>query len=132
MRIPELYITESELHGRGVFTGVPIAAESLIEICPVLVLPAKDMEAIKSTALYDYYFDWGENNDQPALALGHGSIYNHSYEPNARYLADFEQQTLSFYALRDIEAGEEIRVNYLGLPGEKGKLWFVDKGESKE
>ena len=124
MRIPELYIASSELHGRGVFTGVDIVKESLIEICPVLVLPAKDLEAIKKTMLYNYYFEWGEDYDQPAFALGHGSIYNHSYQPNARYLADFEQETISFYAIRDIKAGEEVTVNYLGLPGEKGRVWF--------
>ena len=127
MRIPELYITSSSLHGRGVFTGVAISQDSLIEVCPVLVLPAEDMKAIQSTKLYDYYFEWGEENNQPAIALGHGSIYNHSYEPNARYLVDFEMETISYYAIREIEAGEEITVNYLGRPSEKGKVWFKDQ-----
>ncbi len=130
MRIPGLYITSSDLHGRGVFTGVDIPMDSLIEICPVLVLPAKDMDAIKGTMLYNYYFEWGEANDQPAIALGHGSIYNHSYKPNARYLADLEQETLSFYAIRNILAGEEITVNYLGLPGERGNVWFENTVDS--
>ena len=57
------------------------------------------------------------------LALGFGSLYNHSYRPNARY-DDVGPQAKSFTALRDIAPGEEITVNYNGEPGRRKKVWF--------
>ena len=49
-----------------------------------------------------------------ALALGYGSLYNHSYQPNARY-DDQPAGAMTFTALRDIRAGEEITINYNNL-----------------
>ena len=48
-----------------------------------------------------------------ALALGYGSLYNHSYQPNAR-CEDVRPQTKRFVAIRDIQANEEITFNYGG------------------
>lgn len=123
-RIPSLFIAPSPLGGRGVFTAAPIPEGALIEICPVIALPGPDREFIDKTGLYDYYFLWGEDEGQCAVALGYGSLYNHSFEPNAEYRADFESLTLDFYALRDIGAGEEVTVNYNGDPARQEKLWF--------
>ena len=58
-----------------------------------------------------------------AVALGYGSLYNHSYQPNARY-DDVGRLTKVFSALRDIEPGEEITVNYNGKPGDRGPVGF--------
>ena len=58
----------------------------------------------------------------PALALGYGSLYNHSYRPNARY-EDVGPRTKSFLAIRDI-GGEEITVNYNGKPRSRTAVWF--------
>jgi SET domain-containing protein len=123
-RLPSLYIAPSPLGGRGVFTAEAIPAGSLIEICPVIVLSKKDCEQIHKTCLYDYYFLWGEEDEACALALGYGSLYNHSFEPNAEYSPDFETDTFEFLALNDISPGEEITVNYNGDPEEQAPLWF--------
>jgi hypothetical protein len=56
-------------------------------------------------------FEYGKG--KVALALGFGSLYNHSYKPNARY-DDAPSQVKEFRALRDIKAGEEITINYNG------------------
>ncbi len=124
-RIPSLYFAPSDLHGRGVFTAEALREGDLIEVCPVLVLPPSDREAIDATRLYHYYFLWGEKEDHYAFALGYGSLYNHAELPNARYAADYDQGTLSFYTIRPLPAGEEITVNYLGKSGLKRKLWFM-------
>ena len=58
-----------------------------------------------------------------ALALGYGSLYNHSYKPNARY-DDVGPQTKEFTALRDIQPGEEITVNYNAEPKSRSAVWF--------
>lgn len=123
-QIPSIYIADSELGGRGVFSSSPISADSIIEIAPVLLLPAEQRPLFDQTLIHDYYFIWGENDEALALLLGNGSLYNHSFQPNAEYRPDFSGQTMSFYALRDIAAGEEITVNYNGDPDGKGRFWF--------
>ncbi len=68
-----------------------------------------------------YVFEWTKKTS--AIALGYGSIYNHSFTPNARYY-DGRNQTKIFMAIRDIKAGEEITVNYNGDPKKKDKVDF--------
>ena len=38
MRNPSLYIAQSALGGRGVFTGAPIKKGDMFEVCPVIVM----------------------------------------------------------------------------------------------
>jgi hypothetical protein len=94
----------------------------VIERAPVLVLPVGEIdEEADWTGLWGYCFMWGEGT--VALALGYGSLYNHSYQPNARY-DDVGRQTKVFSALRDIAAGEEITVNYNGDPTDSSPVGF--------
>jgi hypothetical protein len=128
-RIPSLYVAPSKLGGRGVFTEDPLEAGDLIEICPVIVLPPTELPVIHGTRLHDYYFLWGDAQDACAIALGYGSLYNHAYEPNARYLIDYEHETIDFYCIRPIEGGEEITVNYNGEPDDGQPVWFDKKND---
>lgn len=105
--------------GRGVFARRPIAAGEVIERVPVVVIPYGENE--ENSGLAPYFFTWGEGT--VAMALGYGSLYNHSYRPNARY-DDVGSQTKVFTALRDIRAGEEITVNYNGDPDDRSPLGF--------
>lgn len=58
-----------------------------------------------------------------AIALGFGSIYSHSYEPNATYKKRFKNKTIDFIAIKDIKKGGEITVNYnYGNPEDKSAL----------
>ena len=123
-RIPSIHFAESPLGGRGVFTAEEIPEGSLIEICPVIVLPEEDLPAIHGTHLHDYYFLWGENDECCAIALGFGSLYNHAYMPNARYWVDQEEATISIYAIADIPAGAEITISYNGDPEDTTPVWF--------
>ncbi|MCA9064161.1 MAG: SET domain-containing protein-lysine N-methyltransferase [Planctomycetaceae bacterium] len=98
--------------GRGVFARKPISCGTVFEVVPVLVIPEKEvLDTDGSSFLADYVFEWKKG--KVALALGFGSLYNHSFTPNARY-DDHGRQTKSFRALRDIAAGEEITINYNG------------------
>ena len=124
-RIPSLYVAPSPLGGRGVFTAEVIPAGSVIEICPVIVLPKMQTALLDQTVLYDYYFLWGEREEEYAIALGYGSLYNHSYSPNAEYQADFDRNDLHFYALTAVAAGSELTVNYNGNPDDEGTVWFM-------
>ena len=97
--------------GRGVFALRPIAKGEVVERVPVIVFSAQDNEA--NPVLGHYVFAWGRGT--VALALGYGSLYNHSYSPNCRY-DDIGRQTKVFTALRDIAVGEELTINYHGSP----------------
>jgi SET domain-containing protein len=108
--------------GRGVFARRSICHGETIERVPVLVLPnAESRTASGPTPMSGYCFDWGRGT--VAVALGYGSLYNHSFQPNARY-EDERGQIKVFVAIRDIAPGEEILVNYNGEPEDKTPVWF--------
>lgn len=119
-----IYVAPSETHGMGVFAGRNIEEGEIIEICPVLLFPKSELVHMRQTVLDDYYFDWGDDGEWYALCLGYGSLYNHSYTPNAEYGMDFEAKTIDFYCIRHIEPGEEIFINYNGDVDNMEKVWF--------
>lgn len=116
-----VYIEHSPGKGRGVFARQPLAAGALIEVAPVIIVPIGQWEGMERTVLFDYFFAWGEHS---ALALGYGSLYNHSYVPNARFVKNLAADLIEFFALRDIKAGEEILINYNSDPADDSPLWF--------
>jgi uncharacterized protein len=112
--------------GRGVVAERHIPAGATIERPPVLVVPASEAPLIRDTRLAHYYFEWGDDCKQAAIALGYGSLYNHSYTPNARYEFRDAEECLEFIALRDIKLGEEITINYNNLgPSAANPLKFA-------
>ncbi|MBK9270192.1 MAG: SET domain-containing protein-lysine N-methyltransferase [Saprospiraceae bacterium] len=128
-RIPGLFVMHSEISGRGVFTAAKINSGDLIEVCPVIVIPENEVDVIHQTELHDYYFVWGKFDQEAAIALGFGSIYNHSYQPNAEFVYDEENGNIDFYAIEDILPGIEITVNYHGDPNCTDELWFDTTGK---
>jgi SET domain-containing protein len=101
--------------GRGVVALGHFGAGQTIERPPVIVIPREEVCLIRETHLAHYYYEWGEDDDEGAIALGYGSLYNHSYTPNARFEFHEAEQCLEFIALSDIEPGEEITINYNNL-----------------
>ncbi|MFX9097299.1 SET domain-containing protein-lysine N-methyltransferase, partial [Acinetobacter baumannii] len=61
MILPYLTIAPSAKGGRGVFATENIAANTIIEISPVLVLSAKERKIAEQTNLYNYFFEWGKS-----------------------------------------------------------------------
>jgi SET domain-containing protein len=101
--------------GRGVVALRAFAAGETIERPPVIVIPKSEAPMIRDTRLAHYYFEWGDDCQQAAIALGYGSLYNHSYTPNARYEFRESEECLEFIALCAIEPGEEVTINYNNL-----------------
>ncbi|PWU22921.1 SET domain-containing protein-lysine N-methyltransferase [Candidatus Cerribacteria bacterium 'Amazon FNV 2010 28 9'] len=125
----KIYLAPSRIPhaGRGVFARKHISEGDLIERCPVLELPTRDIPLLEKTLLHNYYFLWGEELSQVAIALGFGSLYNHSYSPNATYHKFMKKRYLEFIAIKDIAENEEITVNYNhGNPDDKSPLWMND------
>lgn len=128
-RLPFIFFGPSPLGGRGVFTAQPIEEGSLIEVCPVIVLPAEDLPLLHRTRLHDYYFLWGPEQRECAIALGFGSLYNHARAPNTEFVIDYEERTLDIYSRRRIEAGEELTISYNEREEKDYPLWFEPREE---
>ncbi len=125
--IDNLIIKHIPEKGRGVIANCDFNENQMIEKCPIIIIPEKDMELIKKTKLNNYYFEWGEFKNKGVLALGKGSLYNHSFNPNAIYETDYKNKLLIFKAIRKIQKGTEITINYNGRLKDKTPLWFEIK-----
>lgn len=124
-----MYIANSLIKGagRGVFASRHIEKDEMIERCPVIILQQHDIQVIEKTELINYYFQWESkaNYSKGAICLGFGSIYNHSYAPNATYKKIFKERCIEFVAISQIRKDEEITVNYNnGNPDDKRVLWI--------
>jgi uncharacterized protein len=116
-----VYTGPSYVHGRGVFAARRFETGDVIEECPVLTVSEDQAPLLDETDLYGFTFEWG---DGVALALGFGSLYNHSWIPNARYDHDYDRDLVVYSAVTTIDAGKEITVNYSGDPDGRIELWF--------
>lgn len=110
--------------GRGVFAAVPIAAGETIERAHVLELPGPEWDLVEQTSLFDFCFAWGQGLQDSAVVLGHGSLYNHSYAPSARFVRHVDERVMEFVARRDIAPGEEITINYNEDQESQAPVWF--------
>ncbi|MDY3558388.1 SET domain-containing protein-lysine N-methyltransferase [Gemmata sp. JC673] len=108
---PALYVWKVRGMGRGVFAGRAYRAGEVIEVCPVVRIPTYP-KGPGGKPLEHYVFEWDAGTGELAIALGYGSLYNHSPEPNARFNPRASREDIVFRALRDIEAGEQIFVDY--------------------
>jgi hypothetical protein len=113
----DVYAAPSRRHGTGVFAGRAFRRGQIVESCPVLVVPARGMRAIDATGLREYLYEFG---DDYALALGLGSLYNHSSRPAAEVEAHLDEDRLVLRACRGIAPGEEITISYAAAD----ELWF--------
>jgi hypothetical protein len=121
---PCLQVVQTEKKGRAVITDKKIAAGTVVEISPVIVMPASDRKLLDQTLLHDYIFEWGNTKKQCCMALGLIPIYNHSYTSNCEYFMDFDEQTIFVKTVRDIRKGEELTINYNGDWNDVKKVWF--------
>lgn len=125
--IPRGVIVKKIKHkNRGVFAKKNFLKNEIIERSPVIVLNEKDSHLCEKTILDRYLFAW-KNNQDGALALGCGSLYNHSYHPNAFWKHKYKKRELVFRALKDIKKSEEITVNYNHDPKDKSSISWIKK-----
>jgi uncharacterized protein len=122
-----LYIDDTLLKGKGVFTKKPITAGTVVELSPVIVLHQNDRIHIDKTLLHDYIFEWGNNKETCCMALGYIPMYNHSYASNCEYFMDYDNATIYVKAVKNINAKEELTINYNGDWNDAAKVWFDAK-----
>lgn len=122
----KIYVSESKIPnaGRGVFAKSDIKKGEVIEKCPFVEISQKE---IAKSRLVTYLFFFGKEKERAALALGFGSLYNHSENPNAEFEINSKDKIIIFTATKDIKRDEEITFNYYGESKSKSKknpLWF--------
>jgi SET domain-containing protein len=61
-----------------------------------------------------------------ALALGLGSMFNHSNKPNVGFQRDFDNKVIRYTTLREIQPNEELCISY------GSNLWFPDMEQDEQ
>lgn len=108
----KLYVSNSPIHGLGVFASEFIMSGEVVEVCPILDLKIPKDKV--SDVLLDYRFNWpqGIDWDKQVMPFGWAAIYNHSNTPNTLWRSNISNQTFEFYAVKDINPDEELLVYY--------------------
>ena len=113
--------------GRGIIALRDIPAGTVIERCPVLIIPAADRAKTDQTVVFTYVYMWEhgtteqnlyDGTGRAAIALGLSSLLNHSYNPNGIFIRQIDDLELELRSGRAISAGEEVTIDY------QMKLWF--------
>lgn len=123
----KVYIKQSNIlnAGRGVHAKCDIKKGEIIEKCPVILVSKYDTSKLNESILVTYFFYFGKKKDKLLIALGFGSIYNHSYQPNSIYRIKPKEKIIEFISIKDIKKDDEITFNY---KAENSKniipLWF--------
>jgi len=124
---PDIIVAKTKNKGRGILANKNIAANTVLEIAPVIVMPKVDRRLLDQTLLHDYIFEWGDNKKQCCMALGYVALYNHAYQSNCEYEMNFNKQLITITTVNDVKAGEELCINYNGDWNSNKKLWFDAK-----
>src|SRR5271165_4347324 len=109
-----IIVKQSNGKGRGVFASVEwtfIPKGMVIHTSPVIVIPVHFCTQPKEVGeiLDRYVYVWGE---ETAIALGVGSLFNHSRHPNVHFLQRIDSLEIEYTALRNIADGEELTIDY--------------------
>lgn len=114
--------------GKGVFAKKEIKKGTIIDVAHVIPLPNKDYKKIRKTVIYNYCYVWEDPKHDSeftnAISLSISQFINHSYDPNVRYIYDYDNNCIEFKTLRDISEFEELVTNYNGLVNDKSSVWF--------
>ena len=107
-------VRDAEGMGRGVFAVSHIPADTLLFSDPVMLVPEE--QCPKGSVLDAIVFLWSEVMDDGlnlnAIVLGMGTMLNHSKSPNVIVWFDQNPDRVDFFALRDIEPGEQLTHDY--------------------
>lgn len=112
-------VKDTKFKGRGVFSDFEFGKNQIVCRCNVIVLGNKDTKVARDTLLTTYLFDWPSPHEtldddwtSSAIALGVGSLFNHSDEPNLKWEIRRDKLEIVFKTLRPIKKGEEFLFDY--------------------
>ncbi|KAG1822950.1 uncharacterized protein BJ212DRAFT_1263860 [Suillus subaureus] len=114
----------AEGKGRGVYASRVIPPQTVIEVSPVLLFTRTEYEDYGRHTILDHYtFKWRDG--RMALALGLGSLFNHSSHPNLSYMIDPVHECIRYTSARTINPEEELCIFY------GHQLWFDPVGTTE-
>jgi SET domain-containing protein len=110
-------VRDSPIHGRGAFAAGPIRRGEAFHHAHLLAFGCEESAAVEATSMANYVFYIEDCPDHPecdkvGLAMSPMSFVNHRRPANAAFKVDRETLTISFTALADIAAGEELTIDY--------------------
>lgn len=132
LKPPDVYVKDTGTpRGRGVYAARPFGAGEVVEECPVVLFRKPYAALHKELKTIVFYWEMpGGAAAAHALALGYGSLYNHANPSNLRYETGGEALILRVVAVREIQADEELTINYNaddGAPVSDKEWWFEEK-----
>lgn len=115
----KIEIRKSPLKGHGIFAKEEINKGELLEEAKLLKLSWRT-KIIQDTILTNYAWvnsscacnQCKMDGFEQYIALGYGSIYNHSKHQNTIINLNFESEIMQIYSSRIIKKDEEVFVNY--------------------
>lgn len=109
MSYDNVVVMPSKIHGMGLFCALDFE-EGSSDFVHGILIPA--------ASAGDHTFDWDDDNSfEPYPPY---RFLNHSDTPNCEVAYDEEWSAMTIEALRDIEAGEELTIDY-------GSKWWEDE-----
>jgi hypothetical protein len=109
--------------GRGLVSAAPIPPHTVVHVAPCVPISSDEYERhLRYTVLEHYVFNARRGGGGgKLLALGYGSLFNHSGKPNVDYRVDADNSTITYKSGPcAIPAGVELCISY------GHNLWFED------
>ena len=111
-----LKVREIAGRGRGVVATKEFKKGELVHVSPIILLAEYEV----GDTLDRYVFQWDDKHY--ALALGVGSLFNHSAAPNMIITLRSSKKEIAFWANKQIQAASELTHSYDYTPdGYDGK-----------
>lgn len=103
-------IKKTRKYGRGIFASEDIKKGQAVEVSPLLVFKSKkDLKRLMKTDLCRYLYDF---KGKQALALGIGSLFNHSSSANVDWKVLHKEEKILFWASENIKKGQQLFIDY--------------------
>lgn len=131
LRIPKVSVRQFDDMGRGIMAERHFKDGDIIEETPVVIIDRQENHDINHCILNLYRFAW-IGHDESCLALGIGSLFNHSFEHNVTYDSDPINKTMVFKAKGNIRKGQQLFINYGYNPVSQWKNYLTKKDHRRE
>ena len=110
--------------GRGVFAVRKIAKGELLGEFHTIRLPPDEVQTMAGTTLSHFWFE-DDDDGSAFVVFGWIEMVNHSMTPNAdrTWRATPEGEVVALFATRDVEAGEQLFMDYEFEPKADNPPW---------
>ena len=104
-----LYISNSKIHGNGVFTKNTLKKGDIVNKSLLFELNGENLNFLKR---YHYGYNDGINNNRRFLMLGIPHFLNHFETPNVIIYHDIYFKHIYVESITDIKKGDELLMSY--------------------